>query len=203
MPVTTDHIELIYKQFRKAQADFNNRGYRMPKDFEAHFNEKMSEQNKKALIKITGWFLTKWQNINPYKYFMCGFELNKNLSYTKFFNEKILLLYTTRDKNLKRDIRITKQGLIKSAGFVKKWMNENNSTLNDYMNTREGHQKLAVDHYLKGNIDAPFFVFLLRKGMILTDNERSCIPYIQAKFRKITFALNDIQDFLKKLGEKL
>jgi len=203
MSVTPEHIEEIYFQFRKAQADFNNRGYRMPKDFELHFNTKFKEQNKKALIKITGWFLTKWQNINPYDYFICGFELYKSFTYMKFFDEKILLLYKTRDKNKKRNVKITKKKLIESACFVKKWMNENNGTLYDYINSREGYQRIAIDHYLKDKIDASFLVFLIKKGMILTDNERSVIPYVQANFRKITFALNDMKDFLKKLERKL
>jgi hypothetical protein len=159
---------------------------------------------RKAIIKITGWFLTKWQNIDPYGYFMCGFDLyKKNFSYVKFFDEKILLLYITRDKNKKRDINITKKKMIESAVFVKKWMVKNNATLYDYINAREGHLRMAVDHYLKNQIDASFFVFLIGKGMILTDMDRSQIPYIQQKFRKIQFGLNDIRDFIKKLEGRL
>lgn len=204
MPVTVDHIEHIYLQFRKAQADYNNRGYRMPKNFENHFNNKFKEPNKKALIKITGWFITKWINIDPYKYFMCGFELyKKNFTYTKFFKEKILLLYKTRDKNEKREVRITKEGMVKSATFVKKWMKDNKLTLEEYLHETNGNQKVAVDHYLKNNIDASFFVFLIQKGMILTDNERAVIPYVQENFRKIKFGLIDIEPFIKKLEERL
>jgi len=204
MPVTPDHIEDIYRAFRRSQADYNNRGYRMPNDFEKHFNTRFKETNKKALIKITGWFLTKWLNIDPYTYFSCGFELyKKNFSYAKFFKDKIFLLYKTRDKNRKRDIRITKKGLVESAIFVKKWMDQNKATLYDYMNARNGHLRIAVDDYIKDKIDAPFFVFLINKGMILTDMDRSHIPYIQKKFRIIQFGLNDIKEFTKKLGERL
>jgi hypothetical protein len=76
-------------------------------------------------------------------------------------------------------------------------------TLYDYINAREGHLRMAVDHYLKNQIDASFFVFLIGKGMILTDMDRSQIPYIQQKFRKIQFGLNDIRDFIKKLEGRL
>lgn len=204
MSVKIEDIKEVYRTFLKVQATFNNRGYRMPKDFENHFNFKLKEQNKKSLIKITGWFLTKWQDIDQYKYFMCGFELYDNrFTYVKFFKDKILLLYKTKDKNKKREIKVTKQGLINSAFFVKKWMQKNNATLNDYIKARNGHKKVAIDHYLKNKIDASFFVFLIRKGMILTDDDRSMIPYIQSKFRKIGFGLNDIQNFLVKLEDKL
>ena len=204
MPVTVEHIENIYHQFRRSQADFNNRGYRMPKDFEVHFNNRFKETNQKALIKITGWFLTKWQSIDPYNYFMCGFEIyGKGFSYIKFFKEKILLLYVTRDKNKKRQVVITKQGLIKSAVFVKKWMSDNNITLDDYIHAREGHQKIAVDHYLTNKIDASFLIYLITKGLILTDTERGSIPYVQKNFRKITLEFGVMQVFLRKLGGKL
>jgi hypothetical protein len=204
MPVTAKHIESIYKAFRKAQADYNNRGYKMPRDFEKHFNTKFSEPNKKALIKITGWFLTKWKNINQYDYFMCGFELfKKGFTYTKFFDEKIILLYKTRDKNKKREIHITKKKLIESALVVKVWMEKHNASLDDYMSTREGYQKIAIRHYLDNKIDATFLVFLIQKGMILTDTERSVIPYVQANYRKIICGLGEIRNFTKKLGEKL
>jgi hypothetical protein len=204
MPVTAKHIESIYGAFRKAQADYNNRGYRLPKDFEKHFNIKFKEVNKKSLIKITGWFLTKWQDIDPYEYFMCGFDLfKKNFTYAKFFNEKIILLYKTRDKNKKRNIQITKQALIRSALYVKKWMEKNNASLDEYMGTREGNQKIAVSHYLNNKIDAIFLVFLIQKGMLLTDNERGVIPYVHNKYRDIVCGLGEIRDFTRKLEEKL
>lgn len=197
-------IENIYFNFRKAQSEFNNRGFRLPKDFESYFNSKFREPNKKALIKITGRFLTKWQDIDPYIYFKCGFDLYKNkFTYTKFFKEEILRLYIQRDKNRKREIEITKKGLVDSAIFVKKWCKNNNSCLYDYMRIRNENKLVVIDHYLKNKIDASFFVFLLRKGMILTDNDRSLIPYIHTNYRRINFGLNDLKLFLKKMEEKL
>lgn len=205
MSITVEHIEKIYYAFRKAQADHFGRGFRMPKNFEQHFEDKFKEQNKKKLIKITGWFLTKWQNIDPYQYFRCGFDLfDKRFSYMKFFNEKILLLYINKDKNNKREIKVTKQALVDSAYFVKRYMSNNGlSSLDDYIHETDGNRKVAVEHYLKNKIDASFFVFLLGRGMILTDNERCDIPYIQTNFRKLKFNLEDMKDFLKKLGDKI
>lgn len=202
MPVSMKDIEHIYLQFRKAQSFAKNRGYTMPKDFEKHF-EKMHGLNKAALIKATGFFLTKWQNISPYQYFLCGFELYSGFTYKMIFKEKILRLYIERDKNKKRQIKITKDGLVKSALFVKGWMKDNNATFNDYMRARNGNQKIAVEHYLENNIDASFFVFMIRKGMMLEDQDRSMIPYIQERYRKLNFGLNDLKDFLVKLEEKL
>jgi len=196
-----EQIKETYYQFRKAQADFNNRGFRMPKDFEAHFKKKLSIVNQKKLAKATNWFNTKWSNIDPYVYFTCGFELyKKRFSYIKFFEEKILLLYIQRDKNEKRQIRVQKEKLIASAKFVKKYMRDNDMrTLNEYIDTNDGNQKLAVTHYLKNEIDASFFVFLLKKGMKLTDIDRSFIPYVSKHYRTINVMLVDIKSFLSKI----
>jgi hypothetical protein len=71
------------------------------------------------------------------------------------------------------------------------------------MRARDGNQRVAIDHYLKNNIDAAFLVFMIRRGMVLTDQDRSYIPYIQERYRKINFNLNDIEDFLIKVEEKL
>jgi hypothetical protein len=196
-----EQIENIYYKFRKAQASYNNRGFRMPKDFEKHFKTKLSTVNQKKLTKLTNWFNTKWNNIDPDLYFTCGFDLyKKRFSYIKFFEEKILLLYIQRDKNTKREARVTKEKLIESAKFIKKYMRDNEIlSLQEYMDTNDGNQKLAVSHYLKNNIDASFFVFLLKKGMKLTDMDRSYIPYISKNYRNINIMLIDMKSFLSKI----
>jgi hypothetical protein len=196
-----EQIKETYYQFRKAQADYNNRGFRIPKDFESHFKKKLSQINQKKLVKATNWFNTKWNNIDPYVYFTCGFELyKKRFSYIKFFEEKIHLLYIQRDKNEKRQIRVKKEKLIASAKFVKSYMRDNDIlTLQEYIDTNDGNQKLAVTHYLKNEIDASFFVFLLKKGMKLTDIDRSFIPYVSKHYRTINIMLVDIKSFLDKI----
>jgi len=198
-----EQIEQVYYQFRKSQADFNNRGFRMPKNFEEHFKKKLSEINQKKLAKITNWYNTKWNNIDPYRYFTCGFELyKKRFSYVKFFEEKILVLYIQRDKNEKRQTRVTKEKLISSAKFIKKYMQDNKiQSLQEYMDTNDGNQKLAVSHYIKNKIDSSFFVFLLKKGMRLSDTDRSFIPYISKHYRIINVMLVDIKPFLDKMEE--
>lgn len=206
MSVAIEDIKKTYIQFRSAQSLSKKRGFRIPKDFEKFINTKKMKYNKKSLIRITKFFRTKWSDIDQYTYFLCGFELYKGFTYRDFNNDnklqKVMLLYIQKDKNRKREIDITKKGLINSAKFVIEWMRNNNKNFNEYIHHRDGKLIIAVDHYLKNKIDASFFVFLIRQGMILTDNDRSLIPYIQAKYRKINFGLNDINDFIKKMEVK-
>ena len=201
-----ENIKETYYQFRKAQADYHNRGFRMPKDFESHFSKKLSKINQGKLTKISGWFITKWSNIDQYTYFRCGFDIYKHrFSYVKFFNEKILLLYKQRDKNEKREVRVNKKKLIESAKFLKKYMTDNEIiSLQEYIDTGDGNRKLAVTHYLQNHIDASFFVFLIKKGMRLTDTDRGYIPYISKHYRDINVMLgSDLKSFLLKIEERL
>ena len=114
------------------------------------------------------------------------------------------MLYKTRDQNKKRKVKITKQGLVNSAKFVKKYMNDYSiNSLYDYIGMSEGNQKIAVEHYLANLIDASFFVFLLNKGMKLTDHERGIVPYIGTNYRRIMIELKEMKAFVKKLEGKL
>jgi len=124
----------------------------MPKDFESHFNNKFKESNKKKLIQATGYFLTKWSDIDPYVYFKCGFELLKGFSYFHFFDKKVMLLYQQRDKNKKREVKVVKEKLVESAKFVKRYMNDNNLSFRDYIDYKEGNRSIAVKHYLHNNL---------------------------------------------------
>jgi hypothetical protein len=195
-------IEKIYRAFRKAKAESQGTMHRLPKDFEKALN-KLTEKNRKNLIKITGWFMTKWTNIDPYTYFKCGFDLiGKNFSYVRFFNKKILMLYISRDKIQKRNTRIDKEKLIKSAKFLKKYMRDNEiRTILEYVNKTDGNRKIAINHFLKNFIDPAFFVFLMRKGLTLTEDDRGYLPYISKNYRVLNLKLNDLESFLYKIEE--
>lgn len=194
-------IEHIYYCFRKAQSEYKNRGFRMPKDFEKHFNNRFQKTNRESLRKITGLFLTKWINIDPFLYFKCGFELYKNnFTYTKFFKEPILNLYIQRDKAKKRELEANKKNIIKSAVHLK----GTGYSLRDYIMTRDGARSLAIADYLKNNIDAYFLVWLIKRhGLRLTDADRSDIPYIHSNFRKISVQIEDLKNFFRKVEQKL
>lgn len=199
-------VEKIYYYFRKAQSEFNNRGFRMPKDFQNFLKNTLSKVNRQKLIKLTNRFNTRWNNIDPYKYFQCGFSLyKKNFSYIKFLEEKILKLYITRDKIEKRKIIAEKEKLIETAKFIKKYLNKNEIKLRDYIHKYDkDNKRIILDHYVKGKIDNFFFIWLMKyKGLSLTDTEKAYIPYLSENYRKISMELKNVLSFLKKLESKL
>lgn len=197
--------EQVYYFFRKAQSETKNRGFRMPKDFDAHLNKKFSKANREALILSTKYFNTKWENIDIYKYMQCGFELLKTFSYVKFFDKRVMNLYIVKDKNLKRKMNINKKEIIKSVKFVKRFMKENNIiSFKDYCNLSENYKKIVVFHYIHNKIDKFFFVWLIKNGMVyLDDNDKAQIPYITTQYREILAEIDEINGFFNKLRRSL
>jgi len=195
----------IYYNFRKAQSESKGRGFRMPKDFDSHLEKKFSEKNREALLLATQYFNTKWTNVNIYRYMQCGFEMFKTFSYVKFFDPRIMRLYVQKDKNIKREMNVNKKAIIESVKFIKRFMKENNiHMLRDYLQLQNGYRKLIVDHYVHGSIDKYLLVWLVKSGkLILTDDDRACMTYIVHQYREIGEKLQEINGFMRKVGEKL
>ena len=196
----------VYVAFRKAQANAKNRGYRLPKDWDA-FYKKMSLKNRNALTQITHWFNTRWRGINAEKYFDCGFELYGNsFSYHKFAERPIINLYVQKDKARKRDMRLNKESITESAKWVMNYIKEADiPTFFVYCNSRVANRLLPIEHYLKNKVDGIFLTWLIKDKMVgvLTDDERAMIPYVLENYRENVIKLEQIQDFLRKLREKL
>jgi hypothetical protein len=185
----------IYVAFRRAQSNILNRGFRIPKDFDKHLNSKMSKSNKDALILATGYFNTKWQNINPEVFFDCGFELFKKFTYVQFFDERVMNMYKAKDKNRKREMEVNKEKLKESSAFVQKFMTSNEmKSLKEYCRRRNGESLIVVEHYLKGHIDKYFFVYLIDKRLILlNEDDKTMIPYIIEQYRECLQKLKELQ----------
>jgi len=177
----------------------------MPKDFDAHLEKKFSDKNREALLLATNYFNTKWTNVNPYRYMQCGFELFKTFSYLKFFDPRVMRLYVQRDKNAKREMVVNKKAIVESVKFIKRFMKENNIRMTrDYLQLQNGHRKIIIDHYSHGNIDKYLLVWLVKSGrLILTDDDRACMTYITHQYREIGEKLQEINGFMRKVGEKL
>jgi hypothetical protein len=177
----------------------------MPKNFDVHLEKKFSKKNREALMLVTQYFNTKWRNINPYRYFQCGFSLFKTFSYVKFFDPRVMRLYVQKDKNLKREMKINKKNIIESVKFIKKYMKDNNILLlRDYLQISNGNRKIVIDHYIHGHIDKFLIVWFIKSGkLILTDDDRASMTYIVHQYREIGEKIIEINGFMRKVSQKL
>ena len=199
----------IYASFRKAQSKAFNRPYKLPKDFDAFFL-KMRKGDRESLVLATKWFNTKWHNIDPDRYFQYGFELLKNrFTYKKFFDPRLVKYYIMRDKSSKRDLKLSKTRLRDSAIFVKRWMKLNKeesgvSTLLRYSHSSDDGTPAPIKHYLMGNVDKYFFVWLLyNKYMVLTEDDKALVPLIVERYRDYVGEVEELRPFLERIEEKL
>ena len=196
-------IKDVYYAFRKAQAQKNNRGFRMPKDFDKHLETKMSEKNTDALILASKFFNTKWRNIDPYRFMECGFELFKSFTYTKFFDQRVLNFYKQRDKHIKRDALLSKEKMSESLKFIKGYIKENNiPSIGRYCMMKRGSVNIVIEHYLNNYVDKYFLIWLIKIGKIkLDDDNRVLVPIITEQYRDVLAKLEEINGFLTKLKE--
>jgi hypothetical protein len=200
----------IYCAFRKAQANFLNRPYRLPKNWEK-FKTRMKKTNLDALELATRYFNTKWNKLDPERYFSTGFYLHGNgFTYIRFFDKKNLIKYIKDDKMLKRDLEVNKRSLIESAKFIKQYMSNRNgvnpkiSLLRQYSCLKEGNMLLPVLHYIQGHVDTYFLVWLMRRGLVVIDDDhRPQIPYIVERYREHMAVINkpQISKFLERMRE--
>ena len=139
----------VYVAFRKAQANFNNRPYRLPKDWVKHFTN-MSKANQEAMFLAAERFNTRWSNINMEKYLSVGFDLiGKGFTYTRFFDTRVMSLYMERDKMQKRNLVLNKAEIVKSGSFVVKYM-EGRGFLKEYARIRDNYHSVPIRHFIDG-----------------------------------------------------
>lgn len=195
----------VYAKYRAAQAQANNRGWRMPKNWKEYFECKMKPYQREALRKLRRYFATVWQNIDPDTYFKYGFELWKSFSYHQFFDERLINYYIQKDKNKKRKTETSKKTILASAKYVKKFMIDNDiKTLKQYSRKQEGFMAVPISHYLKNKIDNILLVFLItKKYILLTDEERGQIPQILGRYRELRQNMYDVKPFLDKIEATL
>lgn len=191
----------IYRAFKNA----SGRPYRVPKDWEEYLNTKMIAPNRKALITLCDFFNTKWRNINLDKYMECGFEVLKGLTYTKFFDKRIISLYITKDKVSKHNDTVSKKKIIASAKFLidrKKELNYSN--LVGYARLREGHESIAITDYIRGDIDSLMFYYLIdRHYLMMEDFDEDRIPWVMENQRELHAQVISILEFLQSVEDKI
>ena len=197
--------EQVYYYFRKAQSEFKNRGFRLPKDFESHLQNRFTVKNRESLLLVTDFFNTKWENVDPYRYFQCGFEILKTFSYVNFFDPRVMRLYIQKDKNLKRDLSNCKKEIIDSIIFVKKYMKKHNIVMfSDYLQAMNGSRSVVVKHYVENTVSKFFIVWLMIMGkLVISDSDKAFMPYISDQYREIRVKLDEIGSFLRKIRRKL
>lgn len=188
--VTPENVYIAYQQ---ARARFVNRPYTIPKDWNKVWS-KLGEKSVYNIEMISKAFSTRWANVDPDKYFDCGFELfGKGFLYNKFYERKILLLYIEKDKQQKRRIVNIKESYDNSNAFIVEWMSrklhrDDISLYKQYCMMSEDGLRAPIHHYLKNKICRYMLAWLIKeKFLVLEDYEKELVPLIVSQYRKISY----------------
>lgn len=195
----------VYRAFRKAQSSFNNRGFRLPKDWVKYFSEKLTDSQQYMLTRASKYFSTVWSDIDINMYFECGFELYPKLNYHLFFKKQIMDLYKRKDKALKNDNRNMKMNIVKSSIFVKTYMmgRDYRHLFNDYCKLTIDGRHVIVDHYLQNKVNGYFLSWMVAEGYLNIYDYEFVLPSIIKNYRSMYNKLMYNMDFLNEIKRKV
>ena len=198
----------VYYAFRKAQSLSNDRGFRIPKDWEA-FKAKMNENNRQWLREAAMYFNTTYSNVDLDRYMMCGFEIWKGFSYKHFTHKKVIDLYIHQDKVTKRKLEVSRREIETTFNFISdelqgKPLRPGYNQLQNYCKFRTGETRNIINTYVQGKIDIMTLAYCVnRKYLILTDDERAMSPYLVQRYRELMENLQDVKGFIEEMEATL
>ncbi len=192
----------VYAAFRRAQANANDRGYRLPKNWNS-FKERMNKKNSEWLYKATVYFNTTYSNVNIDEYMACGFELWKGFTYKHFCDPRVIELYIQKDKIKKRKLSSSKEEIENSFSFISNYLNEKPSRpgytqLQNFCKFRNGEVREIINMYNRSKVDSLTVTYcILKRYIVLTDDERALVPYISQRYRELVENLQPVLEFIK------
>ena len=191
----------VYFAFRKAQANANNRGFRMPKDWDK-FVLRMTEYNVNKLHQAALYFNTTYSNIDLDVYMASGFEIWKGFTYKNLLHDKVIQLYIHKDKTKKRTLEVTQREIETTFNTISDWLQDKPlrpgyNQLQNFCKFRAGEVRICINMYVQGKVDVMTLAYCVNRGYIkLTDDERALSPYLVQRYRDILDALEDVKMFI-------
>lgn len=188
----------IYVIYNEVKKEITGKGYRLPKDFDYHYQNKLNKSSQDGLQGLADRLNTIWQDIDIYRYMCIGFKLYKSFNYSKLLDEKILSTYIRQDKEIKRNIYMDKNKIKQSLKYAKSKVDKTNTkdVLMEY--SRDSRQ--VISDYLYNRIDGGFLFWLINDKYIkLDDLEKNIIPYVIRNEKELKNQLVNIRGFLNSL----
>jgi hypothetical protein len=185
----------VYVKYVTAGTHSKCRPRRIPKDVPT-FLAKMNPRDREQFDNITKVFIESYYDVDPYDYFLCGFELyNKYFVPNKFTNKDIISVYRQKQKS-KNDLYYSVvTDFKKSYNFTKEYMKGKkirSSMFLAYCNDYIDNKKAPIYHLSKYKVDKYFLCWLIEnKFLSLNDSDRKEISLLLRNYRQYISALKD------------
>lgn len=196
----------LYITYRKIQSEKLSKGYMIPKDFDVWFN-KQKKEIKDGITNLTGFFNTKFHNINSELYIRCGFEIWKNFTYHQFTDEKVIKLYKIRDKSIKREGEAFKKSYVESIKYILKIIRcKECSNISDYFDkySKMDNGIKPIQDFLKNKICKYMIVYLiLNEYLVIDDFDKNYLSIIKNNYGDYVKEIKSNKTFICKLFQKV
>jgi len=197
----------IYKAYRQVKAQQNNKGIRLPKDWESYFKNNLNKPTQDNIQELTDMFNTRLCHINLYEYMAAGFDILKGFTYKHFMDDRVMDRYIHNDKMKKRYWSFDKPpGIIKSLlyiyGCTDSYTTSIDATLKQYCKKTNIHDAIhdAIHDYISNKITTSFMVWIIKDRYITpSELEWSMMPFISGNKKSIFNDINKNHEWLKKL----
>lgn len=184
--ITEEDVWLSYKQAKNQSTKNWNAAYK-----------RLSEENRNNLYELTKKFNTVWHNIDPFTYMKIGCYLWKSFSYKHFLDRRILNKYIELDKKRKRENNLSEEDIKKSL----KYIYNHYSDLIQYSKDKENDRHVAINDYLKNNIDKYTLTYLIvQKYLKVDDFEWNLISYLNDNFKEVKNQMMQYMHIFKRGG---
>lgn len=181
-------IENVYIKFNEARVSRQNKKFHLPKNWES----KLSDDQIDIFTKISGYFLTKWSNIDIGRYMECGFELYKRFTYKDILRPDIIKHYIETDKISKRRVKISFKRIDNSFRYIEK-------DLRSFCVLHNGAKSVIIEYYLTNKIDTLVLVYCLyHKYLIPTQDEKEMLYNIYSRYSELIKKMFEVEDYIKE-----
>ena len=186
----------IYSTYRKVKADRNNKGIRLPKDWDSYFKNSLNKTTQDSIQELTDMFNTKLCHINLYEYMVAGFDVLKGFTYKYFMDNRVIDRYIHNDKMKKRYWTFNKSDVINSLLYICECVDTTNvdTMLKQYC------KKRSIHDYISNKIGTSFISWVIKDRYITpSELEWSMMPFISGNKKSIFNDINKNYGWLKKL----
>jgi hypothetical protein len=187
----------ILLAYRRAKSTYTKIGFRVPKNPEIAL-KKLKEADRWNLSNITRMFNEMWANIDPYEYFLCGFELyGKKFLFHCFLRSQVWDVYSEKQKSKQKKIQFVVKSFRESYKYVRQYLSNTNwnktqvSLFTYYCNLYDEKEKdwTVISHFKDGKINKYFLTWLIAKKFFLLEKVKN--SDIKKNFR---IYLNDLAE---------
>ena len=188
----------IFIAYKESKSRVTGKGYRVPKDWDKYWDEKLSIGEKQNITNLSNYLISIWQNIDLDAYMDAGFKTYKTFDFKKLLCPKVIDTYIRRDKTKKRDIVLNGDILLENMEYVRSLIDieDNSDMIREYCKDKNR----VLDDYMNNRIDGGFLFWLIYDRYLhINELDKNMISYIHNNWNELKRDLAKLRNIIKRI----